>query len=288
MYLFWAGLVATGAASLFYILYALGSRVVLRQATTNAGTVTIATTARMPVTFGRSGTLFTGLAIIFLTFSLIARTLATGHPPYTNMYEFTVTFGWGISSFYALFEWRYRQRTVGAFVLPVAFLLLLIAALFFPSEVTPLQPALQANRILALHVGMMALAYASLSISFGTAVMYLLQGRQRRFKRLPSQELLDEIGYRSVLVGFPILALGIALGAYWGNSAWGRWWGWDPKETSALVTWLIYAGYLHARALRGWRGTRSALLLILGFIGVLFTYFVVNLWVAGLHSYAGV
>lgn len=288
IYMFWAGLVATVAASACYILYTLGSRVVLRQAATDVGTMVIPTPTGMPTAFGRSGTLFTWLALGFLTVSLAARTLATGHPPYTNMYEFTVAFGWGISLFYALFERRYRQRTLGAFILPVVLALFLISAFFFPAEVTPLQPALQANRILALHVGMMALSYAALSISFGTAVMYLLQGKQRQFRRLPSRELLDEIGYRSVLIGFPLLAVGIALGAYWGNSAWGRWWGWDPKETSALVTWLIYAGYLHARALRGWQGTRSAVLLIIGFMGVLFTYFVVNLWVAGLHSYAGV
>ncbi|HZP57392.1 MAG TPA: cytochrome c biogenesis protein CcsA, partial [Dehalococcoidia bacterium] len=89
-------------------------------------------------------------------------------------------------------------------------------------------------------------------------------------------------------VGFPMLALGIALGAWWANSAWGRYWGWDPKETSALVTWLIYAGYLHARGLRGWKGKRAAGILVVGYVGVLFTYFAVNLWVSGLHSYAGV
>jgi cytochrome c-type biogenesis protein CcsB len=173
-------------------------------------------------------------------------------------------------------------------MLPVALVLFLISALCFPSEITPLQPALQANSILALHVGMMALSYAALSVSFGAALLFLIQGEQRRFARLPGRSLLDEIAYKSVLVGFPMLALGIALGAYWGNSAWGRWWGWDPKETSALVTWLIYAGYLHARSLGGWRGTRSAVLLLIGFVAVIFTYFVVNLWVAGLHSYAGV
>jgi cytochrome c-type biogenesis protein CcsB len=142
---------------------------------------------------------------------------------------------------------------------------------------------------LALHVATIVLAYSALSVSFGTGVMYLLQGGDKnRFSRLPKAKLLDEIGYRSVIVGFPLLALGIALGAYWGNSAWGRYWGWDPKETSALVTWLIYAAYLHTRGLRGWTGTRAAVILVLGFIGVLFTYFVVNLWVSGLHSYAGV
>ena len=105
---------------------------------------------------------------------------------------------------------------------------------------------------------------------------------------LMAQEVLEEVGYRAVIVGFPLLALGIALGAYWANSAWGRYWGWDAKETSSLVTWLVYAGYLHMRGLRRWQGMRSAVLLVVGFLAVLFTYFGVNLWVSGLHSYSGV
>jgi len=110
----------------------------------------------------------------------------------------------------------------------------------------------------------------------------------RRFSRLPDTEALADIAYWSVLVGFPLLTLGIALGAYWASSAWGRYWGWDPKETSALLTWFIYAGYLHARGLRGWEGKRAAWLLVVGFAAVLFTYFAVNFLISGLHSYAGV
>ena len=249
------------------------------------------------------------LALAALTASLGARWAATGRPPYANMWEFTVGFGWGVVLCYALFEWRSRQgeegwpaaRAVGAFVLPVALALFAVSLAFFPSEVRPLIPALQANRILGAHVATMMLSYAALSVSFGAAVMYLLQarpesasggrrsdGEQRRFARLPSSEALEEIASRSVLVGFPMLTLGIALGAYWGHSAWGRYWGWDPKETSALVTWLCYAGYLHARNLRGWKGAGAAWILVVGFAAVLFTYFAVNLWVSGLHSYAGV
>jgi cytochrome c-type biogenesis protein CcsB len=121
-------------------------------------------------------------------------------------------------------------------------------------------------------------------------VLYLLQASPggRRFASLPDTETLGEIGYWSVLVGFPILTLGIALGAYWANSAWGRYWGWDPKETAALLTWFVYAGYLHARGLRGWEGKRAAWLLIGAFGAVMFTYFAVNFVFSGLHSYAGV
>ena len=182
----------------------------------------------------------------------------------------------------------YLLNALGAVMMPVALALLAAAAAFFPPQVKPLVPALQANRVLAAHVGTMMLSYSVLTVSFAAAVLYLVQGERRRFVRLPDAETLEELGYRSVLVGFPLMALGIALGAYWASSAWGRYWGWDPKETSALVTWLIYAGYLHARGMRGWRGRRSALMLIGGFVGILFSYFAVNLWISGLHSYAGV
>ena len=192
--------------------------------------------------------------------------------------------------FTTLFEAGFKDRALGAVMLPVAAALMGVALAFFPSEVTPLVPALQANRILGLHVTMMVLSYSALSISFGAAVLYLLQGggRDKRFPRLPDAETLGEAGYWSVLVGFPILTLGIALGAYWANSAWGRYWGWDPKETAALLTWFVYAGYLHAHGLRGWEGKRAAWLLIVAFGAVLFNYFAVNFVFSGLHSYAGV
>jgi cytochrome c-type biogenesis protein CcsB len=241
------------------------------------------------------------LALVSLSTSLGARWVAAGRPPYANMWEFTVGFGWGIVLFHALFELRFRlfggdgsstsgaaARMVGAVLLPVSFTMFAFSLAYFPSEIRPLVPALQANRILGAHVATMMMSYSVLTVSFGAAVLYLVQNGERRFARLPSGETLEEIANRSVLIGFPMLTLGIALGAYWANQAWSRYWGWDPKETSALVTWLIYAGYLHARNLRGWKGKGSAWVLIVAFAAVLFTYFAVNLWVSGLHSYAGV
>jgi cytochrome c-type biogenesis protein CcsB len=180
-------------------------------------------------------------------------------------------------------------RMLGALIQPVVLALLAAAAAFFPSEVRPLVPALQNQDLLAAHVATLMLAYGGFSVSFAAALLYLVQGGERnRFPRLPRARLLDEIGYRLVMVAFPLLTVGIALGAYWGNSAWGRYWGWDPKETASLVTWLIYGAYLHMRGLRGWKGRPAALVLVVGFLAVLFSYFPVNLWVAGLHSYAGV
>ena len=277
------------AASVAYVAIPLWPRVAYRTAETTAGTnVTIASRSEPPAVLGPLATGTTWLMLAALTLSLAFRWAAVGHPPYANMYEYTIALGWGCTLFYVIFERMYGQRSLGAVLLPGIAALFTISLAFFPQEVTPLIPALQANRILAIHVGMMMLSYSALSVSFGAAVLYLVQDGGRRFARLPSGALLEEIAHKSVMVGFPMLALGIALGAWWANDAWGRYWGWDPKETSALVTWLIYAGYMHARGLRGWRGKRAAGVLILGYAGVLFTYFAVNLWVTGLHSYAGV
>ncbi len=277
------------AAAAAYVAQPLWPRVTYRAAETTAGTsMTIAARSEPPAFLAPFSTGASWLMLTALTLSLAFRWAATGHPPYANMYEYTIALGWGCSLFYVIFERAYGQRALGAVLFPGIAALFTVSLLFFPEEVTPLIPALQANRILAIHVGMMMMSYSALSVSAGAAVLYLVQDGKRRFARLPSGRLLEEIAHKSVLVGFPMLALGIALGAWWANSAWGRYWGWDPKETSALVTWLIYAGYLHARGLKGWRGKRSAIVLIAGYVGVLFTYFAVNLWVSGLHSYAGV
>jgi cytochrome c-type biogenesis protein CcsB len=247
-------------------------------------------------TLGSYGTYATWIALGALAVSLIARWQAVDHAPWSNMYEFTIAFAAGITAFYVAFDRFYvddsrerSARVLGGFALPVVFMMLAITAAFFPSDVHPLVPALQNTDLLAIHVAAMILAYGALSVSFGAAVLCLAQGgNTNRFARLPKADTLDDIAYRSVMLGFPLLAIGIALGAYWANSAWGRYWGWDPKETSALVTWLIYGIYLHMRGLRNWSGRRSAVVLVAGFAAVMFTYFVVNLWVSGLHSYAGV
>jgi cytochrome c-type biogenesis protein CcsB len=287
--LFIAAYVAALAAAAAYVAQPLWPRVAYRAAETTAGTsMTIAAKSEPPAFLASFSTGASWIMLAALTLSLAFRWAATGHPPYANMYEYTIALGWGCSLFYVIFERVYGQRSLGAVLIPGIAALCTVSLVFFPSKVVPLIPALQANRILTIHVGMMMMSYSALSVSFGAAVLYLVQDGRRRFARLPSAALLEEIAYKSVLVGFPMLALGIALGAWWANSAWGRYWGWDPKETSALVTWLIYAGYLHARGLRGWRGKRAAIVLIVGYAGVLFTYFAVNLWVSGLHSYAGV
>jgi cytochrome c-type biogenesis protein CcsB len=299
---FWVAIVASAAASLSFWAHLLGVRLVMRRLSTDAGEgPVVATIERNGSTSGfvsatgNYGTAGAWIALGALAVSLVARWQAVDHAPWSNMYEFTIAFAAGISAFYVGFERFYEDderarsaRVLGAFAMPVVCVMLLITAGFFPSDVRPLVPALQNTDLLAIHVAAMVIAYGALSVSFGAAVLYLAQGKANRFPRLPNAETLDDIAYRSVMLGFPVLAIGIALGAYWANSAWGRYWGWDPKETSALVTWLIYGIYLHMRGLRNWSGTRSAVVLMAGFAAVMFTYFAVNLWVSGLHSYAGV
>jgi len=299
---FWLAILFSGAASLLYGAHLLGVRLVMRRLATDAGEGPVVATIErngghsgFADALGSYGTIATWIALAALAVSLIARWQAVDHAPWSNMYEFTIAFAAAITASYAVFERVYQDdegshaaRVLGALTLPVVFVMLTLTAAFFPSDVRPLVPALQNTDLLAIHVASMVLAYGALSVSFAAAVLYLAQGKQNRFARLPSAETLDDIAYRSVMLGFPILALGIALGAYWANSAWGRYWGWDPKETSALVTWLIYGIYLHMRGLRNWSGTRSAIVLVVGFGAVMFTYFAVNLWVSGLHSYAGV
>ena len=300
--LVYVGLALTVAASALYWAHLAGLRVVMRRMATETGTGPVITTIERGDTngwaesVGFAATAATWSAVAVLIAALIARWLAVDHAPWSNMYEFTIAFATAILGFYAVFERIYVKphakrsaRALGSVALPTVAAMLAVGVIFFPSAVNPLVPALQNTDLLAIHVAAMITAYAALSVSFVAASLYIAQsGEKNRFARLPRARTLDDIAYKSVMIGFQILAAGVALGAYWANSAWGRYWGWDPKETSAVVTWLIYGIYLHMRGLRKWAGMRSAYILVLGFATVLFTYFVVNLWVSGLHSYAGV
>lgn len=226
---------------------------------------------------------FVQLALILLTGSLVTRVFATGHAPFANQYEFAVSFAWGMILALIYFEWRYHVRTLTTVVLPVI-LAMLVYASTLSYEADPLMPALQNSPLLTLHVFTAALAYGAAVIAFGAAVMYLLGGRIK-WSGWPKPDTLDELGYKAVIITFPMLTIMIVLGSIWANVAWGRYWSWDPKETAALVTWLIYGAYLHARVVAGWRGSRAAWLLVLGFAAIIFTYFG-NLFFGGMHAYA--
>lgn len=281
-YLFISGLITTVLMFLAYVGDAIAARLArpLLAADTGGGDVTEAPRGDR---LGRFGTMVGWMGAVILLLALVTRSVASGRGPFANMYDFSIAFGWGILLVYLLIEWRYRTRALGIVVLPIAVGLLLYAA-SLPSAIQPTVPALQNSTLLTLHVSVAILAYACFAISFGAATLYLLQDRlNTRF--LPSLDAMDEAGFFSAALGFPFMTLVLVLGAYWANTAWGRYWGWDPKETASLVTWLLYAGYLHARALRDWRGRRAAVLLLIGFVAVMLTYFG-NYFLGGLHSYS--
>ena len=225
------------------------------------------------------------IAVTLLGLSLLFRALSVGRGPWGNMFEFTVAFGFTILAGYQILERRYPIRSLGFIPFGVALALLLYAS-SLPNEVKPLVPALQNAPLLTIHVGMAVTAYGIFATAFAAGVGYLVQGPGDRFGWLPSHKVLDEVAYRAVIIGFPIFATMIILGSWWASIAWSRYWGWDPKGTAALVTWLIYAVYLHARNRKNWAGRPAALLLVVGFGMVLVTYSG-SLWFSGLHAYSG-
>src|SRR5450759_3285194 len=250
---------------------------------------TVATEVAPPPAFAQRGSLaqwgtnFTRLAWVFLTALLVMRAIGAGHGPFTNQYEFSMAFAWGMITAYIYFEHRYHVRTIALLILPIAIALVLYAWTVGATS-NPLVPALQNNLLLTIHVAVAIVAYGAVSISFAAAVLYLTQPEEGR-PGWPKPALMDEIGYRAVIIGFPLLTMTVVLGAVWAEIAWGSYWSWDPKETASLLTWLVYGAYLHARVARGWVGPRAAWLLIAAFACVLLTFFG-NLFFGGLHSYA--
>ncbi|TRO79786.1 c-type cytochrome biogenesis protein CcsB [Trichloromonas acetexigens] len=212
--------------------------------------------------------------------------------PLSNLYESVVFFAWSIALCYLLMDLKYKQRAVGAFVIPFAFIFMIWAQLGLNAEIQPLVPALQSNW-LTYHVITCFLGYAAFAVACGASIMYLLMiGREERKGNnqglmgiFPSAKVLDDINYKAIMFGFPMLSLGIITGAAWANYAWGTYWSWDPKETWSLIIWFIYAAFLHARFTRGWVGRKAAWLSIIGFAATIFCYLGVNLLLSGLHSY---
>ena len=213
-----------------------------------------------------------------------------GHAPFSNMYESLVFFAWTIGIIYLVVERRYRNRVIGAFAMPLACLAIAYASLSPDKVIQPLIPALKSNWLIA-HVITCFLGYAAFAVAFGVSIMYLIKSKAKPVSKkgvavhIPSSGLLDELTHQLVMFGFLFLTVGIITGAVWAKQAWTRYWSWDPKETWSLITWLIYAALLHFRMMRGWRGKRIAVISIVGFAAVLFTYFGVNFLLAGLHSY---
>lgn len=219
--------------------------------------------------------------------------LGIGHAPLSNLYESVVFFSWTIVFIYGLLDLKYRYRVIGAFVMPFALMGMAWAQLGLNSGIEPLVPALQSNWLL-YHVVTCFLGYAAFAVACGISIMYLIRERHERTSSandqsivatFPSSRILDGLNYKSIMIGFPLLTLGIITGAAWANYAWGTYWSWDPKETWSLIVWFIYAAFLHARITRGWVGKRAAILSVVGFAATIFCYLGVNLFLSGLHSY---
>ncbi len=272
---FMAALVCLGLSAILAVIVLVAGKVAKTSGESNASSNRYPKTGYLAITTGIAG-------LVSLTLSMVSRAVLTGHGPFSNIYEFSLAFSWGIVVMGFFFERRYRAPVIRAIGVLMALGLLLFANTI-PSQAVPLVPALQQSFLLTTHVAAAVIAYGAFAVGFGAAILYLLQERCKA-SWLPGLEALDEMSYYTVVIGFPFLTLVIVLGAIWADVAWGRYWGWDPKETAALVTWLLYAGYLHARVMRGWRGRKAAILLIVGFFAILLTFFG-NYIFQGLHSY---
>jgi cytochrome c-type biogenesis protein CcsB len=222
--------------------------------------------------------------LIFHTLAMGARTIGAGRLPLSNQYEFALSFAWGIVLSFLVLHALYRFSSIGAFVMPLAILVMGYASLQ-NKTVRPLMPALQ-SMWLTFHVGTAILSYGSFALAAAIAVIYLIDSkRDEGSKILHDAQISDILGYRVVVFGFLMLTIVIISGAIWAQKAWSRYWAWDPKETWSLITWIIYAIYLHLRLRRNWRGKHAAWFSIIGFISVIFTFVGVNVLLPSIHSY---
>lgn len=250
--------------------------------------------------WARIGTSLAVLAFLFHLAGTILRGIAAGRVPWANMYEFALTGTVLIVAVYLLVLRRYDLRFLGAFLIGMIVLLLGGATITFYVDVVPLMDPLK-SVWLVIHVFVASLATALFAIAAGLAVTQLMQTRRERragtnsargggprfLATLPTADALESLAYRFVIVGFVFWTFTLIAGAIWANDSWGRYWGFDTKEVWTFVIWVLYAGYIHARATRGWRGTRSAWLCIIGFLTVLFNFTIVNMFFKGLHAYSG-
>ncbi len=244
--------------------------------------------------FGRMGVALTIIGFLLSVAGVLTRALAAHRAPWGNMFEFTIMAMVFIVGVYLIMVWRAGLRWLG---LPVTLLAAVgngLAVTVFYVAVAPLVPALHSVWFL-IHIVAAAISGAAFNVGGVMSILYLVKKRAEErnnvhgyLERLPSSRKIDLIAYRFLAFAFPLWTFTVVAGAIWAEYAWGRYWGWDPKETWALVTWVIYAGYLHARSTAGWRGTRAAVIAIVGLASFWFNFVGINLFVSGLHSYAGI
>jgi cytochrome c-type biogenesis protein CcsB len=230
------------------------------------------------------GLAFHGAAIVDIGIRL-------GRAPITNLFESLIVLSWALVAIYLVMERKYRITALGAFAAILSLCMLAVASTIPNSVNSALVPALRSHWSV-IHVATCLVSYASFALAFGAALCYVLQAHILKTKRitalqsrLPSLDVADSLAYKMVSFGFPLLTLGIVTGALWAQSAWGSYWRWDPKETWSLITWLIYAAYLHVRIVSHWRGKWANRLLVVGFLCVIVTYLGVNFFASGLHKY---
>ncbi|TAN40560.1 MAG: c-type cytochrome biogenesis protein CcsB [Nitrospirae bacterium] len=230
------------------------------------------------------------LGFAFHTANIIVRYVNAGHIPIAGLHGASSFFCWCIILLFLFLEYRYSIGLLGSFIMPMVLVLMLSSAVL-PRKIEQLSPVLQSYWF-GIHTVLAFTGDAAFALAFGVGIMYLLQEHFVKskhlgglFHRLPSLQTLDEINYRLITIGWPLLTLAIITGVIWAESAWGTYWRWDPKEVWSLITWFIYAAVLHVRLIAGWRGRRAAILSIVGFCAVLFTFFGVNLIMKSIHSF---
>lgn len=246
-----------------------------------------------------------GMSVMWLSTFLIAgamifRGLSAHRLPWGNMYEFSLAAAFSVSAAFCVLSLKRDLRWLGLFITIPVLLDLGLAITVLYTESAPLVPALR-SYWLAIHVTAAIVCMGAFTVGALLSALYLVaenaevrvsEGAQAKrldalAKRLPSSDRLDLMAYRIHAFMFPLWTFSVIAGSIWAEAAWGRYWGWDPKETWAFITWVIYAAYLHARATIGWRGRKAAYVAIAGFIAIMFNYFIVNMYVQGLHSYSG-
>ena len=229
-----------------------------------------------------------GVGFVLHTAALICRGIGAGRLPMTNQYEFATSFAWGICLVSLIFILKFHFPVLGTFASPVMFLIIGYAAMQ-SKDVHELMPALKSNW-LGFHVFTAIIAYGSFGVSFVLALIFLLREKISKGgfldRHIPDKEKLDLISYRSIALGLLFLTFTIITGAIWAERAWGSYWSWDPKETWSLITWIVYAIYLHLRIRKGYEGKAAAIFAAIGFVCVMFTYIGVNTFLPGIHSYA--
>jgi cytochrome c-type biogenesis protein CcsB len=239
---------------------------------------------------------FVAISNLLFFFTLFIRWIQQGYFPLSNLYESLIFLSWGISSIHLFVEYKSKSRLIGSISSPILFFLIGFSTFTLPIEMQkalPLVPSLQSNWLM-MHVSMMMISYATLILGSLLSIFYLGLNSKIQFasnfsfsfsSKMFLLETIDIWSYRIIGLGFPFLTIGIISGAVWANEAWGTYWSWDPKETWALITWLVFAVYLHSRLVKGWQGKKAALVASFGFFVIWICYLGVNFLGKGLHTY---